>query len=47
METNKNRKYTSTREKISLIKKTNNSDKLSLLDNIRNIISVIKAKHLS
>lgn len=47
METNKNRKYDSIRAKSSLIKKTNNSDKVSLLSNIRNVISAIKAKHLS
>lgn len=47
METNKNRKYDSIRAKSSLIKKTNNSDKVSLFTNIRSIISAIKAKHLS
>jgi hypothetical protein len=47
METNKNKKYDSIRAKSSLIKKTNNSDKVSLFANIRNVISAIKAKHLS
>lgn len=47
METNKNRKYDSIRAKSNLIKKTNNSDKVSLLTNIRNVISAIKDKHLS
>ena len=47
METNKNRKYDSIIEKISLIKKTNVADKVSLFANIRNVISAIKAKHIS
>jgi hypothetical protein len=47
METNKNRKYDSIRAKNSLIKKTSNSDKVSLFANIRNVISAIKVKHLS
>lgn len=47
METNKNRKYSSLREKSSLLKKTNTSDKITLFTNIRNVISAIKAKHLS
>jgi hypothetical protein len=47
METNKNKKYDSVRAKTSLIKKANNSDKVSLFANIRNVISAIKAKHLS
>ncbi len=47
METNKNRKYDSVREKSPLVKKTNVNDKVSLLANIRNVISAIKNKHLS
>ncbi len=47
METNKNRKYDSVRAKTSLIKKTNNIDKVSLFANIRNIVSAIKEKHLN
>jgi hypothetical protein len=47
MENNKNRKYSSFREKTSLMKKTNTSDKVVLVNNIRNVISAIKAKHLN
>lgn len=47
METNKTRKYDSLRAKTALIKKTSESDKVSLFANIRNIISAIKNKHLN
>jgi hypothetical protein len=47
METNKNRKYASNREKNSLLKKTNENDKVTLFANIKNIISAIKVKHLN
>jgi hypothetical protein len=47
METNKNRKYSSLRDRLSLIKKTNTTDKVSLFANIRTVISAIKAKHLN
>jgi hypothetical protein len=47
METNKNKKYSSDRERRSLLKKTNVTDKATLFTNIRNVISAIKAKHLS
>ena len=47
METNKNRKYDSVRAKTALIKKTSESDKVSLFANIRNVISAIKNKHLN
>lgn len=47
METNKTRKYDSLRAKTALIKKTSESDKVSLFANIRNVISAIKNKHLN
>jgi hypothetical protein len=47
METNKNRKYSSRREKHSLLKKTNESDKAVLLLKVANLISAIKVKHLN
>jgi hypothetical protein len=47
METNKNRKYSSLREKRSLLKKTNEADKVILLSKVANLISAIKVKHLN
>ena len=47
MENNKNRKYSSLRERLSLMKKTNTSDKVVLVNNARNVISAIKNKHLN
>jgi hypothetical protein len=47
METNKNKKYSSNRERLSLLKKTNEVDKIVLLSKVRNIISAIKVKHLN
>lgn len=47
METNKTRKYDSLRAKTALIKKTSETDKVSLFANIRNVISAIKNKHLN
>lgn len=47
METNKNKKYSSNRERLSLLKKTNEVDKVVLISKVRNIISAIKAKHIN
>jgi hypothetical protein len=47
METNKTRKYDSVRAKTSLIKKTNEVDKVTLLSKVVNVLSAIKAKHLN